>query len=375
MSNVPSMEVIVRTMCGRQQGVFISPNANTNEVLNQLANLQLAQPGSGLLWFRPHGAVRLDVESSLTSQGVQPNDELLVMRPPPPDFCKLPVLNASESMAMKRSIDTQMILERTANVPHSDTATKTGITTVKTAGAGPMSIIPFDVVSNLYTISKTLRQALEDNDDGPAMSPANDDTLDTEDVDPYKDVCPAALQSMTEMGFPEARSKKALVLNGMQVESSMEWLINHEADADIDEPLPPPPKPLKTTTGTTFTPCATSHRTLMTMGFSEVDIVAALQLARNNISVAMDHLLSGDDVHTALAERDKNTMDMNSPIMKEVLKDAHIQARLVEPRVWKALDAFHENPHKGSQFLSDPVIGSIIMFLSQLIKRVENASS
>jgi len=376
------VKVLVRTMCGQKKEVFVSRDYDMFKFIDILVDLELASSGCGLLICRSDKTFKLENTTSLAKQGVVANDEVLVVRPLPNrqypifDDVKFQLPTKDEYVVGEKEI-----AEQTVDVPASDPQTRTGITVEPSQSSHATSIIPFDVVSNLYKISKTLRAALEDNDDdgsGPNSTDNdqdggnNDDEEEEEELDPYKDVDAEALQMMLAMGFQEERSKKALVLNGNQVEASMEWLINHEGDVDIDTPLPPPPKALKTNAGTTFTPCPASHRTLMTMGFVDRDIVAALQLARNNISAAMDHLLSGVDVHKALEERDQKSMDMNSPIMKEVLKDAHVQARLVEPRVWKALESFHENPQKGSQYLSDPVIGSIIMFLSQLIKRVES---
>jgi len=47
------------------------------------------------------------------------------------------------------------------------------------------------------------------------------------------------LQQMKEMGFPEGRARKALILNMMSPEMAMEWLFNHETDPNIDDPLTP----------------------------------------------------------------------------------------------------------------------------------------
>jgi len=45
------------------------------------------------------------------------------------------------------------------------------------------------------------------------------------------------LQSMTEFGFDERRSRKALLLARFNLEDAIEWLALHQDDADIDEPL------------------------------------------------------------------------------------------------------------------------------------------
>ena len=62
--------------------------------------------------------------------------------------------------------------------------------------------------------------------------------------DPLKDVDPALVTQLGEMGFPANRAGKALVITGGDVGAAMEWLLMHSDDPDIDEPLAvPPPGP------------------------------------------------------------------------------------------------------------------------------------
>lgn len=42
-----------------------------------------------------------------------------------------------------------------------------------------------------------------------------------------------------EMGFAEIRSKKGLMFgNGNDLENAVNWIMEHQEDADIDEPIP-----------------------------------------------------------------------------------------------------------------------------------------
>lgn len=51
----------------------------------------------------------------------------------------------------------------------------------------------------------------------------------------------SALESLLEMGFSHNRAERALALTGNQgIERAMDWLMEHEADPDIDEPYVPP---------------------------------------------------------------------------------------------------------------------------------------
>eukprot|EP01098_Paradermamoeba_levis_P012039 TRINITY_DN51_c0_g1_i2.p1 TRINITY_DN51_c0_g1~~TRINITY_DN51_c0_g1_i2.p1 ORF type:complete len:228 (+),score=55.22 TRINITY_DN51_c0_g1_i2:82-765(+) len=55
------------------------------------------------------------------------------------------------------------------------------------------------------------------------------------------EVNPEALQKLVDMGFPEERCKKALLLNRMNPNLAMEWLLEHHEDPDVDTPLPSSP--------------------------------------------------------------------------------------------------------------------------------------
>ena len=47
----------------------------------------------------------------------------------------------------------------------------------------------------------------------------------------------AALQQLKDMGFPDGRCRKALLLNDMNFEAALDWILVHIEDEDIDDPL------------------------------------------------------------------------------------------------------------------------------------------
>jgi hypothetical protein len=86
------------------------------------------------------------------------------------------------------------------------------------------------------------------NDEGStkddAMTDATTDaTTDADNDDeksPVDDLDPEAIKHMTEeMGFSLIRAQKGLLFStGKTVESAIEWLMEHQDDADIDDPIP-----------------------------------------------------------------------------------------------------------------------------------------
>lgn len=51
-------------------------------------------------------------------------------------------------------------------------------------------------------------------------------------------ISPALIAPLTDMGFSESRSLKALLINLLNTELAVQWLIEHSDDPDIDDPLP-----------------------------------------------------------------------------------------------------------------------------------------
>jgi len=62
----------------------------------------------------------------------------------------------------------------------------------------------------------------------------------TEKKNPVDDLDPVAIKNLTkEMGFSLIRAQKGLLFStGKTVESAIEWLMQHQDDADIDDPIP-----------------------------------------------------------------------------------------------------------------------------------------
>eukprot|EP00903_Cladosiphon_okamuranus_P006438 g6298.t1 len=56
---------------------------------------------------------------------------------------------------------------------------------------------------------------------------------------PRRAADPALVSQLMEMGFAEIRAKKGLMFgNGNDMENAVNWLMEHQEDADIDEPIP-----------------------------------------------------------------------------------------------------------------------------------------
>lgn len=102
---------------------------------------------------------------------------------------------------------------------------------------------------NAEAKSKEETSAPMDTEDTKPAGTKDDDMTDaenavctpvTEKKSPVDDLDPAAIKNLTEeMGFSLIRAQKGLLYStGKTVESAIEWLMEHQDDADIDDPIP-----------------------------------------------------------------------------------------------------------------------------------------
>lgn len=148
---------------------------------------------------------------------------------------------------------------------------------------------------------------------------------------------------------------------------ALEWLFSHSGDADIDEPLVVPAAGPASPGGTKFQVSVPAFKNLLDMGFSEEQVLAALELAHNNFEVACDLLLGGGDVQAALLKRKDSNLDADSPLLKKLLKDARIHSGLCDPKIRAALASVVKDPQTANWFMNDEDVRPIIVLISQLI--------
>lgn len=93
------------------------------------------------------------------------------------------------------------------------------------------------------TTGLLIRDVLDAEENERSLQQTQAAFLSNEEPDPstyevrLPDVPADVLQSMVEIGFDERRSRKALLLAKFSLEDAVEWLAEHQDDADIDEPL------------------------------------------------------------------------------------------------------------------------------------------
>ncbi|KAK3586987.1 hypothetical protein CHS0354_026703 [Potamilus streckersoni] len=219
----------------------------------------------------------------------------------------------------------------------------------------------------------------------------------------------SSVKQLTDMGFPENRAKKALLLNSMSVMSAMEWLLQHENDPDIDSSFTEKETPKAVNSSSmepeadgavggkiqvtdtevpsqarvsnilqslraykkrefTANPKALQH--LIEMGFDEKDATEALRLSRNDREAACEWLLGDrkqrpDDVDKGL--------DTDGPIYKAIMANPTVQLGLNNPRCLLAFIQMLEQPHTASQWLNDAETAPVLIQVSRIYHAEKNS--
>jgi hypothetical protein len=202
-----------------------------------------------------------------------------------------------------------------------------------------------------------------------------------------------SLLHLTDMGFTANRATKALLLNGMNTQFAMEWLLIHNEDEDIDAPISEDHIRHILRSIHTFTPHSESARKLKEMGFSENDVKTALRINSNNSEAALAWLLGdrqhvvvqgtefeggmtqrlGEDVEEEADLIDPDPNDLDDPdldgqddhsLVSTLLAEA-IRSGLPSQRVVQALDQLTTNPETANELLNDREVGPLLHSLLQ----------
>lgn len=179
-----------------------------------------------LLHLRTGATLAEDI--TLQQQGVKNNDELLLLK----RRLNIPQIETDKQRDDNKVADATSIRKATENLPkkHHDCPQEEAISTLDFQSELRRILISLIEASEriLYLnpeAAKILKQAEEIYllKDVPSRKPKLEES---------------AVKQLTDMGFPENRARKALLLNQQSVMSAMDWLLSNESDPDIDAQLP-----------------------------------------------------------------------------------------------------------------------------------------
>ncbi|XP_026862063.1 ubiquitin-associated domain-containing protein 1 isoform X1 [Electrophorus electricus] len=335
---------------------------------------------------------------------------LLIKKRPPPTHPKMADISTEEKQKKQESKapDKDAILKATANLStrHSDRmVTQHNIRDFQT-----------ELKKILVSLIEVAQKLLALNPDAVELFKKANAMLDEDEEERVDD---AALQQLTEMGFPESRAVKALRLNHMSVTQAMEWLIEHMDDPTVDTPLPGQeaqggasasasasaslsasgsvtgsasagPSALGALARTPsqsssedakqdelteifkrirrkreFRPDSRAVIALMEMGFDEKEVIDALRVNSNQQDAACEWLLG--DRKPSPEDLDKG-IDTNSPLFQAILENPVVQLGLTNPKTLLAFEDMLENPLNSTQWMNDPETGPVMLQISRIFQ-------
>ncbi|XP_028270983.1 ubiquitin-associated domain-containing protein 1 [Parambassis ranga] len=325
---------------------------------------------------------------------------LLIKKRPPPTPPKMTDVSSEEKKKQEnKAPDKDAILKATASLStrHTDrTVTQHNIRDFQT-----------ELRKILVSLIEVAQKLLALNPDAVELFKKANAMLDEDEEDRVDE---AALQQLTEMGFPESRAIKALRLNHMSVTQAMEWLIEHVDDPSVDTMLPGQessgatgataaampgasasasgPNRLRSLSSQSstdessrqdelteifkrirrkreFRPDSRAVIALMEMGFDEKEVIDALRVNNNQQDAACEWLLG--DRKPSPEDLDKG-IDTNSPLFQAILENPVVQLGLTNPKTLLAFEDMLENPLNSTQWMNDPETGPVMLQISRIFQ-------
>ena len=202
-----------------------------------------------------------------------------------------------------------------------------------------------------------------------------------------------ALAQLLEMGFPEARARKALLLHRNHPGAAMEWLLEvgdgPEADADLTEgqvhhvmtSLGMRQPVLRRQREPPGVPDEAMIRSLCEMGFPRGEVLEALAATNNDHDAACAWLLGDRGVggatrpqatresagEGASAQGNPESMHM---LLGNILSHPTVQQGMQSERVLQAFQSMIEDPSSAHDYMNDPEVGPILLRVHSILASI-----
>lgn len=351
LRSVPLICIKIISSSGKESSLTVCLRDTVNEVKDKALGGEYSKESPFYRLVLAKSNRELTDEKTLEDENVQENDELIL-------FKKRHITSADIAEKEYKSNsyqvpDLKVVKKLTAKL-------EAGKVKEQSASLSPLAL---DFNSELRRIlislidSSVLLQSVNEDKE-------SDSSGQEEDLQPNVDH--AILKQLTDMGFKETRAKKALILNRMSPMLAMEWLLQHEGDADIDEPLVLGARAGKTRRKRKeFVPNPRAVNNLKEMGFQEEEILMALKATGNNQEAACDWLL-GD--RQGSIEDINQGLDQSSPLYQAIMENPLVQLSLNNARVLGAFEDMLENPSSSSFYINDPETGPVLLQVSRIVQ-------
>lgn len=310
----------------------------------------------------------LDPDSTVEDEGLSNDDEILLIEKfnfPPRDYSYLKNIKGptvAEILAATQHLPEKNIMD----LPNEMECTENFQTEVRKV---------------LITLAETAAKVLTPSPDAKKIFGAIVSRIETKQkMGPDKQT----VKRLMDMGFSEAQVKHALFIKRNKETEALEWLLENSDKAV--RPVSPDDGASSTSDATSsgtedltpaqavarlldnfrdsrrrqFEPNKTALKQLVEMGFSEAEVIEALQITGNNETTACEWLCGIR--RPSLVDLDTG-LDPEGPIYKALMTNPTIQLGLQNPKLLLAFLSILENPQSASLWLGDsetaPVLSEI----------------
>lgn len=296
----------------------------------------------------------LDEKKTLEEEGINDNDELLLVRRRKPSKC---INDGAITVKGPDASKIDKLTAQTGDVKGSK-VTDVGAVALHFDFNRELQRILITLIDAAHLVQFDNKTSEEDGDKENSQGKTQCDLLNVN-----KD----ELKQLIDMGYTAASATKALYLNRKAgVQGAMEWLLQHESDPDIDEPLQIKQKePVKPQRRREFIPNRKGVENLKDMGFSEEDVIKALRATGNDQRAACECLLG--ERHDVAEDQDPG-LDTESPLYAAIMDSPAVQLSLTNPRILAAFQEMQENPSANGHFITDPETGPVLLQISRIVQ-------
>ncbi|XP_078492693.1 ubiquitin-associated domain-containing protein 1-like [Ciona intestinalis] len=181
------------------------------------------------------------------------------------------------------------------------------------------------------------------------------------------------VKHLTDMGFSEVRAKRALLLNNMNTNLAMEWLLQHADDSSDDEQMETSGPPSVRQRFRTFKPNPTHLASLMDMGFNKDESIQALKINNNNLNSGCEWLLGDRKVDDSHEVKDE-MLNPESELYKALVANPTIHIGLHDRKVLEALEDMVENPWRRNSWAYESAVGNVILQILKLYNKYSTSA-
>lgn len=294
----------------------------------------------------------LDADKTLQEESIRDKDELILIR----RRLKEPSDNSEKDNPVPE-VPNSVVEEVMRSLPEVDITNRSGVTEKQPESNNANHILLMRIIVTLVDCAEMLQYDRLQESESQVM-------FNEEDV-----------KQIVDIGFSEEEAKRALTVNSYNLSSAIEWLLaGHHTSAQAAGGSGGDPANRPRRRRGIFKADPVAVRNLKEMGFPEPEVLAALELTRNNQQEACSHLLGDMRSEGYGANEMYVPLPKDHPLYRLVMERIEIQKALLSTKFLDAMRDLEDRKATIVDFSDDPEIGPIFFQISKAIQKFSSQS-